>query len=77
MYYDDDIDKNDSTYPIDCQDMYCFDDSYLLEIKKKQDEFLDTYSHYLKNKNNFTKHILERKVIELELIDPNFDFTID
>jgi hypothetical protein len=47
------------------------------EIKLKLDNFLDSYSFYLKKRSGISKRILERKVIELELIDPSFDFNIE
>ena len=55
-----------------CINKYYVDD----EIKKRQDNFLDSYNHYLKHKIPMHKNILERKVIELELIDPTFNFYI-
>ncbi len=50
--------------------------TYLEELKHKQDDFLDVYSVYLKAHNEFTKNLLKRKAIELEVIDPTFDFEI-
>jgi len=47
------------------------------ELKKRQDNFLDSYFFYLKEKNTLHKNILERKIVELELVDPNFCFQID
>lgn len=47
------------------------------EIKLKLDNFLDSYSFYLKERSDVSKRILERKVLELELIDPTFDFSIE
>ena len=52
-------------------------DNYKHELKKRQDNFLDSYYFYLKNKNKEHKSILERKKIELELLDPSFNFEID
>jgi len=48
-----------------------------VEMKKKFDSFLDSYSSYLKKKTKMTKSVLERNVIELELIDPSFNFEIE
>jgi hypothetical protein len=50
--------------------------TYLEELKHKQDDFLDVYSMYMKVHSEFAKNILKRKVIELEVIDPTFDFEI-
>jgi hypothetical protein len=50
--------------------------TYLEELKHKQDDFLDVYSMYLKVHSEFAKNILKRKVIELEVIDPTFDFEL-
>jgi hypothetical protein len=47
-----------------------------VEVKRKFDKFLDSYSEYLKVKNKLSKSVLERNVIELELIDPSFTFEI-
>ena len=49
---------------------------YLEELKSKQDDFLDTYAVYLKIQNEFTKNLVQRKAIELEVIDPTFEFDI-
>ena len=47
------------------------------EIHKKFDSFLDSYSLYMADKSFLPKSILKRKIIELELIDPSFDFELD
>ena len=50
--------------------------TYLEELKHKKDDFFDVYSMYLKVHSEFAKNILKRKVIELEVIDPTFDFEL-
>lgn len=47
------------------------------EIKRRQDTFLDAYAYYLNNKTPIQKCIVQRKAMDLELIDPSFNFTID
>ncbi len=47
------------------------------EVQKKFDKFLDSYAAYLGDKSFLPKSILERSVIELEMVDPSFDFRID
>ena len=46
-------------------------------LKKRQDSFLDTYYDYMQHTDSLHKSILKRKVIELELIDPSFNFEIE
>ncbi|MBU1864541.1 MAG: hypothetical protein KKH94_12850 [Candidatus Omnitrophica bacterium] len=53
-----------------------YEENHKKEIKKKQDGFLDSYHDYLNDKCFINKSILERKVIELEILDPNFNFFI-
>lgn len=54
------------------------EEKFLSELKMRQDSFLDVLSHYLKNKKDtFVKCVLERKTIELELLDPSFNYTIE
>lgn len=48
-----------------------------LEVKQKLDEFLDTYGVYLNTQNDFNKNMLKRKTIELEVLDPDFQFDIE
>ena len=75
--FEDYVDENNETYLSDCPQIFYYETSYLDELKKRQDIFLDSYSYYLKNKTSYAKNILERKTIELEIIDPTFDFRID
>ena len=75
--FNDYVDENDEMYQTNCSNIFYFEESYMLELRKRQDDFLDSYSFYLKNKNTYAKNILERKTIELELIDPTFNFQID
>lgn len=51
--------------------------TYLEELKHKQDDFLDTYSLYMHYQSEFAKNLVKRKAIELEVLDPTFDFDID
>lgn len=46
------------------------------EIRKKQDEFLDTYSLYLKTKISWIRDEARLKSYELHLLDPAFTFQI-
>ena len=75
--FEDYVDENNDTYQSECPQIFYYDTSYNEELKKRQDDFLDSYSTYLKNKSASSKNILERKTIELEILDPTFDFTID
>ncbi len=51
--------------------------TYLEELKHKQDDFLDVYSVYLNYQSEFARNMVKRKAIELEVLDPTFDFEID
>jgi len=51
--------------------------SYMEELKQKQDDFLDGYLLYLNTQTSFSKNILKRKALELEVIDPTFEFYVD
>ena len=46
------------------------------EIKKKQDEFLDTYSLYLRTGLQWIKEEAILKAYELHMLDGNFAFEI-
>lgn len=78
-YYDNNQEKDQfSPNPnIDIDDYIDEEATYLEELKHKQDDFLDIYSVYLKVHTEFTKNVLRRKAIELEVIDPTFEFDID
>lgn len=79
MYYEEDNNEQESM-PQSEDALSLMETKELLEadLKEKQDAFLDSYHKYLQNKkSSMHKNILERKVIELELVDPNFTFFID
>lgn len=44
------------------------------EIQKKQNEFLDVYSLYLKTQFSWIRDELRLKAYELRLLDPKFQF---
>ena len=44
------------------------------EIRKKQNEFLDVYSLYLKTRTSLVRDELKLKAYELRLLDPTFAF---
>ncbi len=44
------------------------------EIRKKQDEFLDVYSLYLKTGFAWVRDEVKLKAYELHLLDPSFNF---
>lgn len=46
------------------------------EIKKKQDEFLDVYSLYMRTGLNWIKEEVILKAYELHLLDKDFSFEI-
>ncbi len=46
------------------------------EVQKKQDEFLDVYSFYLRTKISWVRDELKLKSFELHLLDPTFSFQI-
>ena len=46
------------------------------EIKKKQDEFLDVYSLYLRTLSSWVRDEVKLKAYELHLLDPGFSFQI-
>ena len=46
------------------------------EIQKKQDEFLDVYSLYLKTKLSWIRDEVRLKAYELHILDPSFSFQI-
>lgn len=46
------------------------------ELQKRQDAFLDAYANFLRRKDNLTESILKRRQMEVELLDPKFDFKI-
>ena len=46
-------------------------------IRTKQDEFLDAYLRYSRAADAISKKILERKILDLSIVDPNFTFFID
>ncbi|MFC1808494.1 hypothetical protein ACFL3D_00025 [Candidatus Omnitrophota bacterium] len=62
---------------IDIEEFVDEEATYLEELKHKQDDFLDVYSMYLHAHSEFAKSLLERKAIELEIIDPTFDFELE
>jgi hypothetical protein len=45
-------------------------------VELRWDNFLDAYQNYLTKKDVLTCKVLERKKIELELIDPSFQFNV-
>lgn len=47
------------------------------ELRVRQNDFLDVYSMYLSVHTSFAKNLLKRKAIELEVLDPSFEFDID
>ena len=47
-----------------------------MEIKRKQDEFLDVYSLYLRTGLQWIKEEVFLKAYELHLLDRNFSFEI-
>ena len=46
------------------------------EISKKQDEFLDVYSLYLKTQASWVRDEVKLKAYELHLLDPSFSFQV-
>ena len=44
------------------------------EVKRKQDEFLDLYSLYLRTDLSWIKEELMQKAYQLHLLDPEFTF---
>lgn len=44
------------------------------EIEKKQDEFLDVYSLYMRTRISWVRDELKLKAYELHLLDPAFAF---
>lgn len=46
------------------------------EIQKKQDEFLDVYSLYLRTKLAWIRDEVRLKAYELHILDPSFSFQI-
>lgn len=46
-------------------------------LKDKQNEFLDSFSTYQKKKTPIQKSLLQRKAMDLEILDPNFNFIIE
>lgn len=51
--------------------------AYEEELNRRQDSFLEAYHVYLTKKTALAKNIVKRKIIEVELIDPSFDFHIE
>ncbi|MDP3919776.1 MAG: hypothetical protein Q8R76_03100 [Candidatus Omnitrophota bacterium] len=47
------------------------------EIQKKQDEFLDVYSLYLRSRVSWIRDEVKLKAYELHLLDPSFSFQAD
>lgn len=47
-----------------------------MEIKRKQDEFLDVYSLYLRTGLQWIKEEVFLKAYELHMLDRNFSFEI-
>ena len=47
-----------------------------MEIKRKQDEFLDVYSLYLRTGLQWIKEEVFLKAYELHMLDPNFSCDI-
>lgn len=47
------------------------------EIEKKQNEFLDVYSLYLKTKFSWIRDELRLKAYELHLLNPQFNFPVE
>ena len=58
--------------------IFCMDDEadFDEEVRKKQDEFLDLYSLYLKTKLPWIKEELINKAYQLHLLDPKFTFYV-
>lgn len=52
------------------------DEDLKVEIIKKQNEFLDVYSFYLKTKAAWIRDEVRLKAYELHLLDPSFSFQI-
>jgi len=50
---------------------------YLELVRAKQNEFLDSYVEYLDSSDALAKKILKRKALDLEGLDPNFQFIIE
>lgn len=47
-----------------------------LELKRKQDEFLDVYSLYLQTRVAWIRDEVKLKAYELHLLDPTFSFQL-
>ena len=45
-------------------------------LRIKRDEFLDAYLKYTESQDTVSKKVLERKALDLSMIDPNFTFFI-
>lgn len=52
------------------------EDDLKQELRKKQDEFLDAYSLYLKTGLTWIRDEVKLKCYELHLLDPAFTFQI-
>ena len=50
------------------------ENDFRLEIQKKQNEFLDVYSFYLKSGVSWIRDEVRLKAYELHLLDPTFNF---
>ena len=50
------------------------EDEFESELKRKQDEFLDIYSLYLRTSLPWIKEELLQKAYQLHLFDPEFTF---
>ena len=50
------------------------EDEFESELKRKQDEFLDIYSLYLRTGLSWIKDELLQKAYQLHLLDPEFTF---
>lgn len=48
-----------------------------LELKRKQDEFLDVYSLYIQTRVAWIRDEVKLKAYELHLLDPTFAFQLD
>lgn len=47
------------------------------EIRQKQDEFLDAFSDYLRAPDALHRKVIARKALDLRLLDPNFNFSLE
>lgn len=68
---------SDNEFEPNTVENYDVETDYVEELTEKRDEFLDVYNQYMQLHTAFAKNLVKRKAIELEVIDPTFDFEIE